>query len=255
MPARRDARAKKKNGPIGTLAETELHAALKRHYAGADGEVEVRVGGYWIDVRRGQTLIEIQTSNFSSLRPKLTKLLSEHEVVLVHPVVAQKTLIWLDARGKEERRRRSPSRGRIEDIFFQLVAFPELIGHPNLTLEVVLTREEAVRKPAEKRKRFGRGWSHVARRLLEVVGERVFAQPDDFAALLPEALPEPFTNRELASAARLSPRLSQRMTYCLRKMGVVRLEGKRGRAMLYSRAPASSAARSSLARSGARNPD
>ena len=224
-----------KSGPIGTLAETELHAALKRHYAGGDGEMEVKVGAYWIDVRRGATLIEIQTSNFSSMRPKLAKLLSEHEVVLVHPVVTEKTLIWLDAKGKEDRRRKSPARGRVEDVFMQLVAFPELIGHPNLTLEVVLTREEAVRKPAEKRKRFDRGWTPVARRLLEVVGERVFVQPEDFAALLPAALPESFTNRELATAAKLSPRLTQRMSYCLRKMGVIQLAGKRGRAMLFSR--------------------
>lgn len=231
----RKPKLKPKSGPIGTLAETELHAALKRHYAGVDGEMEVKVGGYWIDVRRGATLIEIQTSNFSSMRPKLAKLLNEHEVVLVHPVVAEKTLIWLDAKGKEARHRKSPARGRVEDVFMQLVAFPELIGHPNLTLEVVLTREEAVRKPAEMRKRFDRGWTPVARRLLEVVGEHVFVQPEDFAALLPVGLPEPFTNRELATAAKLSPRLTQRMTYCLRKMGVIHLAGKRGRAMLFSR--------------------
>ena len=226
---------RKSTGPIGTLAETDLHAALKRHYAGADGEQEVRVGGYWIDVRRGATLIEIQTSNFSSMRPKLAKLLAEHEVVLVHPVVAVKHLVWLDAEGNVERRRKSPARGRVEDIFAQLVAFPELIGHPNLTLEVVLTCEEAVRRPAEKRKRFDRGWTPVNRRLLEVVGERVFVLPADFAALLPSHLPSPFTNHDLAGAAHLPPRLTQRMTYCLRRMGVIRAEGKRGRAVAYVR--------------------
>lgn len=226
---------RKTSGPIGTLAETDLHAALKRHYAGADGELEVKVDGYWIDVRRGVTLIEIQTSNFSSMRPKLAKLLTAHEVVLVHPVVAEKHLVWLDEAGNIVRRRKSPARGRVEQIFAQLVAFPELIGHPNLTLEVVLTREEAVRKPAEKRKRYDRGWTPVNRRLLDVVDERVFVQPADFAALLPAHLPEPFTTRDLAAAASLPPRLTQRMTYCLRKMGVIRAEGKRGRAVAYVR--------------------
>lgn len=225
----------KTSGPIGTLAETDLHAALKRHYAGADGEMEVKVEGYWIDVRRGATLIEIQTSNFSGMRPKLAKLLSSYEVVLVHPVVAEKHLVWLDGDGNVARRRKSPARGRVEHIFAQLVAFPELIGHPNLTLEVVLTREEAVRKPTEKRKRFDRGWTPVNRRLLDVVSERVFVQPADFAALLPSHLIEPFTTRELAAAASLPPRLTQRMTYCLRKMGVIRAEGKRGRAVAYVR--------------------
>ncbi len=224
--------------PIGTYSETALHAALKRHYAGPDGEMEVRVGAFWIDARRGTTLIEIQTANFSAMRSKLARLLAEHDVLLVHPIAQEKYLVWLDADGNTLRQRKSPMRGRLEDIFAQLVAFPELIGHPRLTLEVVLIREEAVRIPAPRRKRFDRGWIPIDRRLLEVVAEHVFVEPADFGALLPAALPDVFTARNLVSAARLPLRTAQRMLYCLRKMSVVRVEGKKGRAVTYARVSA-----------------
>jgi len=220
---------------IGTYAETELHAALKRRYAGADGETEVRVGSYWIDVRRETRLIEIQTGNFSAIRAKLARLLTEHDVSLVHPIAQERHLLWLDEQGLAIRRRKSPAHGRIEDIFEQLVAFPQLIGHPRLQLHVLMTREELLRTPAPRRKRFDRGWTPVDRRLIDVVGEHIFRSADDFAKLLPDDLAASFTARELASAARLPLRTAQRMVYCLRHMNALAVVGRRGRASTYAR--------------------
>ncbi len=222
----------KTSGTIGTLAETDLHNALKRHYAGAQGEVEVRVGRYWIDARRGDELIEIQTGGFSSMRPKLAWLLPDYKVRLVHPIALERQLIWLDADGVVERQRKSPKRGRAEDVFKQLVAFPELIDHPNLTLELAFTREVHTRAPVERLRRWDRGWTPVCRTLTALDSTRVFTDAADLALLLP-ALDQPFSNADLARAARLTQRLAAQMTYCLRRMGRLMQVGKRGRAILY----------------------
>ncbi len=40
-------------GSIGTLRESDLHAALKRHYARPSDQIEVAVDGYVIDIVRG----------------------------------------------------------------------------------------------------------------------------------------------------------------------------------------------------------
>jgi len=48
------------------------------------------------------------------------------------------------------------------------------------------------------------------------------------------AASEEFTNRKLAEALRLRAGIAQKMTYCLRHMGVLDTIGKRGRARLYS---------------------
>ena len=62
---------------IGTLGEKNVHAALKAWYARPGDELEVEVDGFHIDIVRGQVLVEIQTSNFSSQRRKLKTLLEE----------------------------------------------------------------------------------------------------------------------------------------------------------------------------------
>jgi hypothetical protein len=71
--------------------------------------------------------------------------------------------------------------------------------------------------------------------LLDVVEQVVFASPSDFGRFLPDALPQPFTSRELAAATGQSLDLAQKITYCLRKMGAIESVGQRGRALLYSR--------------------
>jgi hypothetical protein len=78
-----------------------------------------------------------------------------------------------------------------------------------------------------------KGWSIHDRRLLAVVDRISFSSPSDFLQLIPPDLSAPFTSRELAHALDLHLRVAQRMTYCMRKMGVLCIGGKRGNAFLY----------------------
>jgi hypothetical protein len=223
-------------GTIGTLAETALHDALKRRYAGPAGEVEVKVCGFWIDARRDDgLLIEIQTGAFGPLKRKFAALLAEHHMRLVYPIAQEKRIIWLDEAGAIERERRSPQRGRVEAIFKPLTAFPGLIAHEHLSIEVVLTRELVVRRPVEKKRRWARGWTPVNRQLLDVLETRLFESAADFAGLLPEGLPAAFTVAELAAQRHLPRALAGQMAYCLRHMGVIEAQGRRGRALVYAR--------------------
>jgi hypothetical protein len=52
---------------------------------------------------------------------------------------------------------------------------------------------------------------------------------------LPENLNEVFTNRELAKLAKISVRTARQITYCLRKGGVIRLAGKKGRELGFQK--------------------
>ena len=45
----------------------------------------------------------------------------------------------------------------------------------------------------------------------------------------------PFDTADLAEAAGCPRRLAQQMTYCLRAMGALAVDGRRGRAVLYRR--------------------
>jgi hypothetical protein len=119
-------------------------------------------------------------------------------------------------------------------VFAQLVSFPELVGHPNFSLEVLLTREEEWRRPWPRRKGGRRRQYRVVdRHLLEVLASLTLAGPADCLALLPPGLPRPFTNRDLGRALRQPARLAAQMTYCLRRMGLLSSPGKRGQAVLH----------------------
>jgi len=216
------------------MVETSLHEAIKHLYSRPGDLLEAKIEGYLIDIVRDGLFIEIQTRSFSSIKAKLLDLVPDHRVRLVHPVAEKKWIVRIDGTGNELSRRRSPRRGRVEDVFLELVYMPVLIREPNFSLEVLLVHAEEVLiddgRGSWRRKR----WSIHDRRLLEVVGSAVFDSPSDFLGLLPESLPDTFTTRDLAETSGLRINIAQKMIYSLRHMGVVEAVGKKGRASLYS---------------------
>jgi hypothetical protein len=218
---------------VGTLGEKPLHAALKRWHAEDGGRTEQPVDGFVIDVVRDGVLIEIQTRGFSSLKRKLGRLLDGHAVHLVHPIAVERWIVRVDGAGRVTSRRRSPRRGSAVDLFAELVSFPELVAHPGLTLEVLLIREEEVRRYDGRRGWRRKGWVVEERRLLEVVDRLVVDSPRALASLLPGGLPGEFTTADLAHALRRNRRLAQQMAYCLHRAGVIRKVRRDGQAIVY----------------------
>ena len=224
---------------IGTLRERPLHASLKRWYARPGDRVEVPVDRFVIDLVRDGLLIEIQTRGFSSMKRKVTDLLDlGHDVRIVHPIAIDRWIVKVDDAGEVLGRRRSPRHGAPTDVFAELVSFPDLIGHPHLGIDLVMTKEEEVRTHTPGKSWRRNGWSVVERRLLEVTDTIVLSAMEDYARLLPAALPDPFTTADLATALTRPRRSAQQMTYCLRETGLITIVGKTGNAVLYSRASA-----------------
>jgi len=221
---------------IGTLNEKPLHAALKQWYAQADDLTEVSVDGFTVDVVRGNLLIEIQTRNLSAIKRKLTTLTERHPVRLVYPIAQDKWIVRLSKNGKTVLgRRKSPKRGTVELVFEELVFIPQLLAHPNFSLEVLLIQEEETRRYDGNRNWRRKGWVTHQRKLLQVVDRQLFETPADMRALIPASLVEPFTTTRLAEAKGQPLWLAQKMAYCLREMGAIAVVGKHGRHILYAR--------------------
>jgi hypothetical protein len=219
---------------IGTLNEGQLHAQLKEWYRVPGDLLEQPVDGYVIDIVRGFTLIEIQTGGFTPLRRKLNTLLDSHQVRLVVPVPLTRQIVRLSPTGEVLSSRRSPLRGRPQDVFARLVSLPNLITHPRFELELLLTHEQEHRQHQPGRAYRRHGWVVVGRALNSVERTLLLTTPEDAAALL-AAMPEFFDTAELAAAERCSRRLAQQITYCLRAMGALETHGRRGRSVLYRR--------------------
>lgn len=233
--------------PIGTLGEKSLHAALKTWYARPGDQIECVVGGYHIDLVRTDEyptplLVEFQTASFGNMKTKLNKLLPDYRVHVVHPVAVERRIILLDGEnGHIVSSRKSPKRGRVEEVFRELVAFPQWMQHPNFSLEVLLVRDEEIRK-ADGRGSWRRKRQSIAdRRLLEVIASARWSTPQELCALLPTHLPEPFTVRELAAATGMDKPLAGKAAYCLREMNAITLAGRKGKAYVYQRVPLGSA--------------
>jgi hypothetical protein len=218
---------------IGLLNEKPLHASLKRWYARPGDRLEVPVDGFVIDIVRENLLIEIQTRNFAKINSKLTKLTRSHQVRLIYPIVQEKWIVpSACANGRAAVRRKSPKRGRLEDLFWELVSIPQLLSNPNFSLEVLMIKAEEMRRYDRRRRK---GWVLEGHRLLAVLDQRLFAQQSDwltFLAFLPERV-ESFTTSELATGLDTGRELAQKMAYCLRHGRTIELIGRRGRTNLY----------------------
>lgn len=200
---------------IGTLNEGSLHAALKERYAEPGDEFEVPLEGFVIDVRRGDLLIEIQTSSFASMGRKLDRVLGDYRVQLVHPIAVNTWLQRPDAKP-----RKSPKKLSVYNVFDELVSVPTLLDHPDLTLDVVLTHQTKVQVHDPKARRGRGGYRTVDRQLREVLGVERFTSVDDLCRLLPAGLPDEFTTADLAGLAGVPRQIAQKMAYCFRPLGV-----------------------------------
>ncbi len=215
------------------LREGPLHAAVKAMLARPGDRMEVPVDRFVIDlVRADGELVEVQTGGFAPLGPKLDALLDEHRIRIVHPVAAERRIVRVDGDGEITSVRRSPRRGAVVDVFDRLVAFPSVLTHPNLTIEVLLLREDHVR--GIRANRTGRRTRDPGeRRLVEVLDSVELRGPEDVVRALPPLPSDPFSTRELAARLGCGVLLAQRTVYCLRAMGVIEAAGKRGRTPLH----------------------
>ena len=223
---------------IGELNERSLHRALKAHYATPGSLTEHAIDGYVADIVVGDRLIEIHTGIFWPLKRKLPRLLERHPVTLVHPIARDRYIVKPTADGKGVMSRRmSPKHGSVFAIFAALASIPTLLGNSNLTLEVVMTVEEEVRVPDERRNRRRGGWTAVDRRLVEIVAIHRIEHMADLFAMLDAKLGAEFTTADLADAMRSNRRLAQQAAFCFRQAGLSEVCGKNGNALVYRRSP------------------
>jgi hypothetical protein len=222
---------------IGVLREGPLHAAVKAMLAAPGDRMEVPVGRFVIDVVRADgELVEVQTGGFGPLGAKLDALLDEHRFRIVHPVALERRIVRVDEEGEVVSSRRSTKRGTVVEVFDKLTAFPSLLTHPNLTIEVLLLGEDhlrAARPVTVRRRRRDPG----ERRLRDVLGRVELRGVDDVVRALPPLPLEPFSTRELAALLGCGLQLAQRTAYCLRAVSIIEAAGKRGRTPLYRHVP------------------
>ena len=217
------------------MNEFSLHSEIKKVYSISGDQFEVKLDNYIVDILRGNLVIEVQTKNFSALKEKLQTLTEKYQVRLVYPLPEKKLITYVTKDQVVLDTRKSPRKGRLTDLFDELVMIPHMIGVENFSLEVLFIDEEEVRSNDGKGSWRRKGVSIKERKLLKVNDRILFQNRADYLKILPENLNEVFTNRELAKLAKISVRTARQITYCLRKGGVIRLAGKKGRELGFQK--------------------
>jgi hypothetical protein len=223
---------------FGELRERTLHKQLKALYRPDDGEAEWPIGGSIADLWSPTAgVIEIQTRTLAKLRAKLASYLEAGlRVTVVHPVAVHRTIATWDADRLELiSRRKSPKSERVEAAFREIGSLAAFLTHPRFRLVVALVRETEHRCADGRGSWRRQGKSKVDRVLEEQVGERVFTCREDYASLVPMSWAEPGTVVELGTLLALSAGEAQALVSCLKKLGVLEVCGKRGRAHLLRR--------------------
>ena len=218
------------------MGEKSLHNILKSWYAKPGDILEKPVNNYIIDIVRDDLFIEIQTRNFSAIKDKLLNLLEEHKIRLIYPISQIKWIVRINKDGKTiKSRRKSPKKGRLEDLFSELVYIPNILSHPNFEIEILFIHSEDIflddGKGSWRRKR----WSIYDRRLLKNISSQLIKTPNDLEKVIPKSIEKEFTTKQLAKAKGMPINLTQKMIYCLREMELIHKTGNRGRSPVYSK--------------------
>jgi len=215
------------------MNEHSLHSEIKKVYSIPGDKFEVKLDDYVVDILRGQLVIEVQTKNFSAIRGKLETLTEKHQVRLVYPLTERKWITCFTEENVVMSRRRSPKKGKVADLFRELVMIADIVGDANFSLEVLLIDEEEIRCNDGRGSWRRRGASIKERRLLQVNSRFLFKNKTDYLKLLPDGLNQVFTNRELSKLGKIPIRTARQITYCLRKSGAIILAPKRGRELVF----------------------
>jgi len=227
--------------------QTWLHQKLKNHYldeVGGTEEAIVSLNGrkYRIDVldKEKTTIYEIHRSNFGgkfSEKVKDLLSLSKLKIVIVHPIVLKQKVTRFIRDSNTVRVSYYNKRGDIFTLFEKLVFF-KVKFIPNRMRFDILFIEEHVLKESEGfwRRSKRRKYKIMQRDLLSVQEIRKFSTRNDFINVLPEKLPDIFTNHDLAERLEIQGgirrvrRIPGCITYSLCKLGILNRVGTRGRA-------------------------
>jgi hypothetical protein len=221
-------------GTFGSKRESSLHSGLKKWYFLEGDRLEAKVDGFMVDIARGDLLIEIQTTNFSAIKPKLKRLLRDHKVRLVHPIARKKWIVHKSTSGGEAfGRRRSPKKGALYDLFSELIRIPDLFSKGNLSIEVLMTEVEEIWRNDGRGSWRRKGASVEDRKLIRVFERVMFEDKADFLRILPNDLPNPFSNRNLSQSLGIPINQSRKVTYSLRRIGTIEHAGWNGKQMLF----------------------
>lgn len=232
-------REKGLHGSVGTQNEKLIHAALKNYYAPFSDEQEIKIGGFFADAVCEDGIFEIQTRGLYKLKEKLRAFLEFSRVTVVYPAACVLGTLYISDESGEIVKETPPRKmSSLVKTFEELYSIREFLNSDNL--RIILARLNIQKRVYFKGSAIPNMQSRSARKKcriekipLEFREEIILENKADYARFFPEGLPEEFTKKEFAAAAKESA--SSLRLEVLRTVGVIEKTGKKGKGFLYKR--------------------
>lgn len=223
-------RAGIKDSGIGTLSEKSIHSVLKKYYEPQNCNHEVKVGNYIADIVGENGIIEVQTHSLFRLQKKLDVFLDYCPVTVVHPVIKERRIKWLDENGVLIRQRKSPLKQNIYDALFELYGIKYALDNPNMTVIIPVINAEDLRIRKSRTKSV---YAKADKIPVSIEEELVLSCADDWRVFVPCGLEEVFTSKEFAAATGIHPKTAWYCLNILNYLGIAKKDGKRQNSILY----------------------
>ena len=236
-------REKERDG-IGLYAEKRLHSVLKRwmydDFAAHEQKVPERGGKlsrFVADILTPEgEIIEIQTGELYPLARKIAFYMeqTDHRITLVHPLIAEKQISWLDpATGELVSRGKSPKKDSVLSGIALLKPFLPYLGDPRFTLLFPFVELEEYRLLdgyGKARKLRSHRYELIPLALRDHVS---LCTREDYLSYFPTDLPEKFTAKVFAKHTRLRGYALYDALAVFEGLGAITRLGKEGRSTIF----------------------
>lgn len=221
---------------IGTYNEKRIHRVIKRFISDVPSQHEFKLGKYVADVFCDNKIFEIQTGSFRPLADKLKYYLenTQSEIVVVHPITVQKTLIRAEREtGEILRSSRSPKKERASDVLAELYHICEVVPNPRITVRLLCINTREYRfSEARRYCKSGRYDNDIYP--TETVADIYLKTLEDWYALIPAKLTGgDFCTADFEKSTRLCGRKGYYALTALCSLGMLAVKTE-GRRKLYS---------------------
>lgn len=235
-------RVKTRDG-IGLYEEKRMHSVFKRWLYDDFTAHEQKIGGadekkrkFVADVLTPNgEIFEIQTGDLYPLREKIAFYLekTDYRVTIVHPIIAEKHVNWLDPQTGEimARNKRHVKETPLHGVA-QMRHFAAYLDHPRLSLLLPVISAEEFRLLDGWDKSGKRGSHRYELLPTDLLDVYRYTSSTDYLAAFPD-LPDEFTSKEFSKRTHLRGRLLYNGLALLVALGGAVEDGKEGRAKRY----------------------
>lgn len=240
---------------IGTLNEKKLHTMLKFFVCDDKSCHEVKLPppqsqqlqqqskqdskprSFVADVLCGNDIFEIQTGALYPLRDKIGFYLEHtgYNVTVIHPLVAKKRVTYLSPVDCHVVRRvNSPKHEQPRDMIVQLYSLLPYLGDCRLRFRALMLEVEEFRIQNKRGRNGAVRYEKIPTGLIDIIDLNT---PADYLPYLPSGLTNEFTAAEFGRAIGLHGIDVYSALKVFVATGLVRPEGRRGRAATYTCTP------------------